>query len=66
MKKQLTTKDYLINEVNKNEVAENLIDCYEKFLIKMLERPMSKDDIENFLTIIRAKEEHLYKLHKIF
>jgi hypothetical protein len=66
MKKQLTTKDYLINERNKNEVAENLIYCYEKFLIKMLERPMSKDDIENFLTIIHAKEQHLYKLHKIF
>lgn len=66
MKKQLTTKDYLINEVNKNEVAENMIDCYENFLIKMLEHPMSKDDIENFLKIMRGKEEHLYKLHKIF
>ena len=67
MKSKLTTMDYLINETNKVEVANDLIHCYEDFLIKIIKRfnEIEVDEIENFLKIIKMREDYLFKKHKI-
>lgn len=64
MKRKLTTMDYLINETNKVEVAKDLIHCYENFLKNIISR-FGTDEIENFLKIIKMREDYLFKKHKI-
>lgn len=63
--KNKTTSEYLINEVNKNEIAKDLIHCYEDFLIKIMDSN-KRNEIQNFLKIIKAREQYLLKTNKIF
>lgn len=72
------TKKHLYNEMNKVEIAEDLIYCYDEFLVKIMKGlrgdknyfgkkyKISAEDISNFLEIIRMKEQHLRKIYKIF
>ena len=65
MKKTKKTELYLINEMKKVEVAKDLIHCYEDFLVKIMDSP-KRNEIQNFLKIIKMREEHLFKINKIF
>ena len=77
MKKTTETQLHLINETNKNEIANDLIHCYEDYLVKIMKSlrgeknycgkktKFTAEDIENFLKIIKTREERLNKLYKI-
>jgi hypothetical protein len=66
--KNLTDKNYLENEVNKNEVANKLLHNHSHFLRVLSKNTKcadTKEAIENFLVIMESKSEHLNKLYKI-
>jgi hypothetical protein len=67
--KKITEKDSYINEINKNDVLEVLLDNHVHFLGCLMEQSNNdelKQTIKNFLYIMEHKHEHLKKLNKIF
>jgi len=68
-KMEKTTSDYLINEVNKNEVLSTINKNHVDFLLS-LHRQVESDEIkiaiENTILVLKEKEEHLKKVYKIF
>jgi hypothetical protein len=67
--KDKKTNEYLINEVNKNEVAEELLYLHEEFLRSVSSFTIcstTKEAIECHLKILKMRRDLLYKIHKIF
>ena len=68
--KKITKKASYINEINKNDVLESVLENYTNFLGSLTEKNYSADEmrevIKNFLYIMEHKHEHLKKLNKIF
>jgi hypothetical protein len=67
--KKITQKASYINEINKNDVLEILLDNHKHFLGCLMEQSNDaefKQTIKNFLIIMEGKHEHLKKLNKIF
>lgn len=68
-KMEKTTKDYLIYEVNKNEVLSIINKNHVDFLLSLrgqIESEEIRIAIENTIVILKEKEEHLKKVYKIF
>ncbi len=67
--KKITQKASYINEINKNDVLEIILDNHIHFLGCLMEQSNdaeTKQTIKNFLIIMESKHEHLKKLNKIF
>lgn len=68
MKKLTTTEKALILEMNKNEVANTLLNAHNKFLLTLqsvTNDSLAKDIIENQIKIMEMRENQLKKLYKI-
>jgi hypothetical protein len=67
--KEKTTKDYLLNEINKTEILSCLNDKHINFFKVILAQTKcaeTKTMVSNYLKFISMREDYLLKSKKIF